>query len=253
MTAPVQVGPSTITINRDDRVVICQPDGRILGGPDDGFFARDTRLISGWTMTINGRRPVLLDSAPIRFFSSRYEFTNDRIIDSVGPIDRQSLSIRLDRTISGGVHEDIDIVNYARRPVRLTIEVVIASDFADLFDVKADAVVRRGSLNTRWFRSRRELHTTYHNRDFQRALVIDVERSSSPPQYANGALAFVAEINPKGVWHTCLRWLPIMHRGSTRRPATLDCNQVEVRPAAAGVKRLPAVRLATSNENVRRA
>ncbi len=130
---------------------------------------------------------------------------------------------------------------------------MLASDFADLFDVKADAVVRRGSLNTRWFRSRRELHTTYHNRDFQRALIIDVDRSTSPPQYANGALAFVAEINPKGVWHTCLRWLPIMHKGSTRRPATLDCNQVEVRPAAAGVKRLPAVRLATSNENVRRA
>jgi glycogen debranching enzyme len=253
MTAPVQVGPATITINRDDRVVVSQPDGRILGGPDDGFFARDTRLISGWALTINGRRPVLLNSAPIRFFSSRFEFTNDRLLDEAGVIERHSLAVRLDRTVAGGVHEDIDIVNYGRRPVRLTIEVVLASDFADIFDVKADAIVRRGSLNTRWFRSRRELHTTYHNRDFRRSLIVVVEKPSSPPQYANGALAFVAEIPPKGAWHTCLRWLPITAVGSARRPATLECNQVEVRPAAAGVRRLPAVRLATSNDTVRRA
>jgi glycogen debranching enzyme len=252
VSAPVQVGPATLTINRDDRVVISQPDGRILGGPDDGFFARDTRLISGWSMTINGRPPVLLNSAPIRFFSSRFEFTNDRLIDPVGPIERQTLAIRIDRTVAGGVHEDIDIVNYARRAVRLTIEVVIASDFADIFEVKANALVRRGTINSRWFRSRRELRTSYVERDFRRDLIIEVERASSGPQYANGALAFVAEIAPKGVWHTCLKWLPITP-SSSRRPATLECNQVELRPVAAGVKRLPAVRLETPNETVRRA
>ena len=36
MTFPVQVGPSAITINRDDRFLVCQPDGRIFGGVDDG-------------------------------------------------------------------------------------------------------------------------------------------------------------------------------------------------------------------------
>ena len=35
-----------------------------------------------------------------------------RFLDDAGPVERQSLSIRLDRTVSGGVHEDLDIVNY---------------------------------------------------------------------------------------------------------------------------------------------
>ena len=52
--------------------------------------------------------------------------------------------------MSGGVHEDIDITSYARRPVRLTIEIAIESDFADIFDVRADALVRRGVVNTRF-------------------------------------------------------------------------------------------------------
>jgi hypothetical protein len=156
MTFPVQVGPSTITINRDDRVLVSQPDGRILGD-SDGFFTRDTRFISGYDLFINGQRPILLGSTPVAFFSSRHEFTNDTLVDAVGLIPRQSIGLRLDRTVADGVHEDYDLVNYTPRPVRLTIEVAILSDFADIFDVKGGQLVRRGELNTRWFRSRREL------------------------------------------------------------------------------------------------
>ena len=47
MSVPIPVGPATITINRDDRVVVCQPDGSIHGTSEDGFFARDTRFLSG--------------------------------------------------------------------------------------------------------------------------------------------------------------------------------------------------------------
>ncbi|HET9346483.1 MAG TPA: glycogen debranching N-terminal domain-containing protein [Candidatus Limnocylindrales bacterium] len=250
MTFPVQVGPSSITINRDDRFLVCQPDGRILGGPDDGFFTRDTRFISAWDLWINGRRPVLLNSAPIQFFSARFEYTNEPFLDDTGRVDRQTLGIRVDRTVSGGVHEDLDITNYARRPVRLTIEVAIESDFADIFDVRSNALVRRGEVNTRWFRSRRELRTSYQNATFRRELIVTVDRPDAQPQYANGRLVFVARIQPKATWHTCLRWLPIT-QSDARRPPTLGCNQVEARNP--GTPRLPEVTLETPTYSVRRA
>jgi len=81
--------------------------------------------------------------------------------------------------VSGGVHEDYDVVNYGRRPVRLTIEIEIESDFADIFDVKNGQLVRRGEINARWFRSKRELRTTYVHRDFVRELVLQADRSDS--------------------------------------------------------------------------
>src|SRR5436309_14375893 len=83
----VPVGPSTITINRDDRVVVCQPDARIEAAADGGFFARDTRSISGYELLLNGRRPLLLNSSPVEFFSSRFEFTNPELLDIAGPIE----------------------------------------------------------------------------------------------------------------------------------------------------------------------
>ena len=252
MTFPVQVGASTITINRDDRFLVCQPDGRILGGADDGFFTRDTRFISGYDLRINGRRPVLLNSAPVQFFSARFEYTNDAFLDDAGTVARQTLAIRFDRTVSGGIHEDLDISNYARRPVRLTIEIAIESDFADIFDVRGDALVRRGVINTRWFRSRRQLRTTYTNADFRRELIIVAERHDAVPQYANGRLVFVARIPPKGTWHTCLKWLPITSSDARRRPVTPACNAVEA-PIQGNGGRLPEVSVETPNATVSRA
>jgi glycogen debranching enzyme len=229
VTLPIQVGPSTVTINRDDRVLVCQPDGRLDPSAEQGFFARDTRFVAGWELLINGRPPLLLNSSSIQFYSSRFAFTNEPLIDDTGPLAGHTLGIRLDRTVSGGVHEDLDIDNYGRRTVRLTIELAIASDFADLFDVRSGKLVRRGSLNSRWFRSRRELRTTYTNRDFRRELIVAVDKADSPAQFANGRLIFVAIIPPKGTWHTCVRWLPLT--GSSRRPTTLPCHMLTIPPA----------------------
>jgi len=125
VTLPIQVGPSTITMNRDDRFVVCQPDGRIERLAEEGFFARDTRFVSGYEVFLNGQRPALLNASPVQFYSSRFEYTNPELLDRDGVVPRNSLGLRIDRTVSGGVHEDYDLVNYGRRPVRLTIEIEI--------------------------------------------------------------------------------------------------------------------------------
>ena len=181
MTLQIQVGPSVITINRDDRVLVCQPDARIVDGFEGGFFARDTRFVSGYGLLINGSRPVLLNASPVQSFSARFEFTNDGLLDALGPVDPRTLSVRLDRTIEGGVHEDYDIINYGRRAVRLTIEIEVHSDFADIFDVKGGHIVRRGTMQTQWFRSNGELRATYVNSTFRRELVVRVAKADSRP------------------------------------------------------------------------
>jgi len=251
VTIPIQVGPATVTINRDDRVLVCQPNARIAGGSEDGFFARDTRFVSGYDLLVNGSQPILLNSSQVQFFSARFEFCNDALIDEEGPIERHTISVRLDRTIAGGVHEDYDITNYGRRTVHLAIEMQIASDFADLFDVKDGRRVHRGSLHSRWYRSRAELRTRYENRDFHRELIVAADRSDSPAQFANGRLVFAAHIPPKDVWHTCLRWLPLTRPG--RRPTTLACNAIATAPIEARSVRLPTVSISTPNVGVNRA
>jgi len=251
LTLPIQVGPATITINRDDRVLVTRPDARIEADGEQGLFASDTRFVSAYDVWLNGRAPVLLNSAPIRYFSARYEFTNPALIDPSGPIPASTLALRLDRTISGGLHEDYDLVNYGRDVAIVTLDLRIHSDFADIFDVKEHELVRRGTIQTRWFSSAREIRTSYVNRSFHPELVIRVERASSAPQFANGKLTFVAIVPPKGVWHTCLEWLPIADGDG--RPETLGCNALTESRAGIVGPALPYVGLSTPNHSVRSA
>ena len=67
-------------MNRDDRFVVCQPDGRIERLAEEGFFARDTRFVSGYEVFLNGQRPALLNASPVQFYSSRFEYTNPNVL-----------------------------------------------------------------------------------------------------------------------------------------------------------------------------
>jgi glycogen debranching enzyme len=241
-------GGPTITINRNDRFVVCGLDGRIDGSGSAGFFAADTRFVSGYRIHVNGRDPILLTSAATHFFASRYEFVNPDMFDDEGAIPVNALSIRLDRTIAEGVHEDLDIVSYAQRAVSLAIDIEIDSDFADIFDVVEPRLVRRGTIQSRWYSSRRELRTTYTNREFHRTLVASIERADSPAQWANGRLSFAVRLQRGEAWHACLKWLPII--GARRRPTTLGCNAITEGRAGFHPPRLPRVGIHAPNPTV---
>ena len=241
-------GPAGITINRNDRFVVCRPDGTIDGRGDDGFYAADSRFVSGYRISINGEVPVLLSSAGTHFFASRFEFSNPGLFDDDGAIPRNVLSLRLDRSISEGVHEDLDIVSFALRPITLALDVEIDSDFADVFDVAIPRLVRRGTIQSRWFPSRRELRTTYSNRDFRRSLVVALEKSGSPPQWANGRLSFAIHLERGQTWHTCLKWLPLIN--GRRRPSTLGCGAITEQRAGFHPPSLPRVGIHTPNRVV---
>jgi glycogen debranching enzyme len=206
VSALIRPGPATITIVREDRIVVYEPDGRIVGDAAQGFFAADTRLLSGWDLRVNGVRPVGLAASALSLHAARSELTNPPLVDPEGAIDAQQLSIRLDRTVGAGVHEDIDLVSFAPRPIRLTIELVLESDFADIFEVRGGQRVERTLASSRWDPGRSELRARYRNGSFRRELLVTLERATGDPRYRDGRLIFEEELQPRGRWHTCLIW-----------------------------------------------
>ena len=225
---PVTVGPSTLTINHDRQFLISQPNATMVAQDDVGFYASDTRFVSGYGVTVNGRLPRLLDAITVEHFSARYEFMTPELhlgpatdASADGTLPEGSVGFRLERTILEGVHEDYDLTNYATHPVRLLLEMQIESDFADVFDVRNHRLIRRGDLQTTWRPRIGELRSTYRNRSFRRALLVKVEKPGSKPEYANGRLVFLCELAPRAEWHVCLKWLPVI---GTRPARTLHCH-----------------------------
>ena len=165
-----------------------------------------------------------------------------------GAIPARTLGLTIGRWIGGGVHEDIEVTNNSMSPARFQLEIAIRSDFADLFEVKSDRIVRRGRITTEWSQARQRLRATYRNGDFARAVAISTAQSSSKAAYANGRLSFEIELEPGERWHTCL--LYTLEDGAARlvRPRFVeDCEKSPHAEALAGwLQRVVKVR--TSNE-----
>ena len=247
---PVTVGPSTLTINYDRQFLISQPNATMLPQDDVGFFASDTRFVSGYGLTLNGRPPKLLDAITVEHFSARYEFMTPELplgpgsgAGADGLLPEGSIGLRLERTILEGIHEDYEVTNYAMHPVRVVVEIAIESDFADVFDVRNHRLIRRGDLQTTWRPRIGELRSTYRNRTFRRGLLVKVEKAGSKPEYANGRLVFRLDLASRAEWHVCLKWLPVI---GPRLARTLPCHAL-VLDESRRMHKLPPLEIITSH------
>ena len=209
VTLPILVGPSTVTINRNDRFLVCQPDGRIA--------STRRRASSPGTPgscpagTCSQRSPAGPPQLVARWSSSRRVSSSrtTALIDDEGPVERHTISDpRWIARSPGGIHEDLDLDEL--RPARR------APHDRDRDRVGLRRHLRRqgrdassgaATINSRWFRSRRELRTTYVNRDFRRELVVAVDRRTR------------RRSSPTGGWSSSPRSRP----RATGTPACAGC------------------------------
>ncbi len=204
MPTQVTVNPGLITINDSSSFLVTASDGSIDDNQAQGFFVRDTRLISYYEISLNRYRLSLLASSNITHHSAIYQFTNPEFPTVNGNLPAGTLLVTIRRDIIGGMHEDIDITNHHSEPVEFQLMLAIRSDFADIFEVRAKNIVTRGETATTW--NDGILSTEYHNGSFVRGILTEPVCSSSKANYANGRLMFNVVISPGKRWHTCINF-----------------------------------------------
>jgi glycogen debranching enzyme len=203
MPIQIKVGPPVLTINNGSTFMVTDQRGEINPESEQGIFAGDTRFVSFYQMYLNGERWELLTSSAVSYYAARLYFTNPALTTEAGDLRRRVLGLTVTRTVSDGIHEDLDIANYGLQPVGFTFEIALRSDFADLFEVKWQRFVRRGRVATHWNDDTQRLENTYANRDFERRLIYQIFQAGSPAGYANGRIVFEVALPPGASWHAC--------------------------------------------------
>ena len=221
MGVEIALGPPVLSINHGATFMVTDLGGEIQADTDQGVFADDTRFVSYYAIFANGLSWQRLNSAATSYYEARVYLMNDVVPTEDGDIPEGALSLVIDRTVSDGIHEDLDVANHGLVPVRFNLEIALRSDFADLLEVKREHLVRRGRIITRWHPWRAELETAYANRDFRRRLVYRLLNSGSPPSYANGRVTFELDLAPGATWHTCCHYL--LDRGEAVRAPRRGC------------------------------
>jgi glycogen debranching enzyme len=140
--APVLVtdlASKTLAVKEGDTFLYSDREGNLDHGGSYGLglYARDTRFLSHFRMTVNGRDPVLLSSSSERGYMSHVDLTNPDLYEGeTVVVPQQTLNIRRIRAISGRLFERVRVKNYNAFAVTLDLEFVLGADFADIFEVR---------------------------------------------------------------------------------------------------------------------
>ena len=219
MAFKVQVGAAQLALHQGQTVLLTETDGRVNWPSKCGLYFRDTRVISAWAIFANGEQWDLLNGGAIAPQAARIFLTNRGFATEDGPVAPRTLGLEIGRHVDGGLHEDVDITNNSQQPVRFNLEVAMRADFADIFEVKGENIVRRGHIITSWSAKKQILRISYRNKDFCREIVVRTsDGDGEPTVYANGRLSFDIALKPGKAWHRCLIYDLVDGSRGTRAP-----------------------------------
>jgi glycogen debranching enzyme len=175
-----------------------------------GLFSYDTRFLSKWILTVDGQRLNALSTDDLSYFEADFF-----LVPGTGTVYVDSkLSVIRRRAVGDGFHEKLTLLNHDEQPVAVTVRIEIASDFADLFEVK-DALAKKGSYTTSVDGG--ELVLAYNRDTYARTTRI---WSSTAARIEESGFTFEARIDPHSEWTTDLDVVAALDAFGERRART---------------------------------
>ncbi|HXX69265.1 MAG TPA: glycogen debranching N-terminal domain-containing protein, partial [Polyangiaceae bacterium] len=185
----------TVAILEGNTFVVSDRHGDIESSPRDthGLFADDTRFLSRWVLTLDGRRPTLLSTHDVEHYESRFF-----LAAASGTIYADAdLSLMRKRTVGRGFSEQIVLTSHA--PILRDHELVLeaGADFVDLFEIK-DWLSKKG----RYYRlTERGALVFGYRRDHY---VCETRISTAGAVIEESRLRFAVRLAPRGEWRTSI-------------------------------------------------
>ena len=218
-TAAGSPGAGVVTVVEGSSFCISSADGNILPGLTQGLFYQDTRILSCWSLTVNG---LPLEPLLPRVLEPYHALFVGRARSPHGRAD-SPLVIERERLVGAGLREDLVVHNYSVRSVKCILELRVESDFADLFDVKIDRTipaarpirqVQGDELLLEAFRDQRRLGILVHGRG---------------AEAGEDLLRFEVLIPGRGKWSTNIIVTPLVEQGlpPDRFEATTSVSELE--------------------------
>lgn len=137
-TAAGPLSADTITLVEGSSFCLSSANGDLQPGYAQGVFFEDTRILSGWLLTVNGEP---LEPLAAKTTEPYRALVVGRVRRSDGYADSALIVERL-RELGTGISERVTVRNYSPAPAECVIVFHIEADFADLFEVKEARIQR---------------------------------------------------------------------------------------------------------------
>lgn len=192
---PAIISTESARVTCGTRFVVSSDNGDIVPRErHHGFYAHDTRFLSHFTITINGKRLNSIGHATFEDrLASFYCYSG-------------GISVVRDRNVTQAFHEDISVTNNNIHPANIKFEVTLGADFADVFEVRRGTVHKIGNV-TASYTPEEGLKLTYKREHYLRATKI---KFSQPAKVAGNTAHFEFKLKPKEIWRICVDVIPVL-------------------------------------------
>src|SRR5215469_18248140 len=106
MSIEISVGPPLLTINNSATFMVTDLAGEIAADSEQGVFADDTRFVSYYSISANGRSWDRRTSSTTTYYSARIFLMNSSFSTVDGEVEAGTLALVITRSVGDGVHED---------------------------------------------------------------------------------------------------------------------------------------------------
>jgi glycogen debranching enzyme len=174
-------------------------------GPE-GYFFHDVRHLSRWLVRLDGHELEPLTSRRVDYFSARIVTKSDADDEDAPPV-----SVRRDRFVTEGAHEDIVLESLVDEAQAVTVELQYEADFADVMEAQTGD----NGEGRRWQETAKRSVTLWSERDgYRRGTALTFNRSG---RVQHDRATFRVDLRPRETWKLCIDIVPIAD-GKRRRP-----------------------------------
>ena len=213
------VAPTQITILEGSQFLVADEHGNVSSGVE-GLYADDTRQLSRWTMTIDGRTPKLLSAGTGDYASAAIYLSHDAGTPShPSPI----AAVRRLFTSAGTMQERLTLENYGAALVDVVVSYEFDADFLDIFEVKSQSFEERDLVfaktisplrTSRWYDAEeRSFGFAAEGGGFSASSLVWFDQDGVP---GDREIHFEARIEPRSTWELQAQ-IVVVGRSESRR------------------------------------
>ncbi|MBW8741405.1 MAG: amylo-alpha-1,6-glucosidase [Acidobacteria bacterium] len=185
-------------------------NGDVDAQEQEGLFYQDVRHLSKWGVSVDEHGLEPLTSRRVDYYSARIVCKTNGSGSDAPPV-----SVRRDRFVTEGAHEDIELENLTHERQVVTLELRYGSDFADVMEAQ-DGGNRDGRS---WQETRARSVTLWNDRDgYRRGTVLAFNRAGAVD---NDRARFRVDLAPRATWSLCVDMTPVVD--GKRKPPMLRC------------------------------
>src|SRR5690606_22423298 len=199
------------TVHADYTVLVTNPDGSFAGAGREGLWDYETRILSRWHATLDGREPVLDAAGALECDRWHAHLRVPRTGGTpAGPLlPQDTFELAILRRVGPGMEERIRVINHSMAPAEIELVLELDADFLDIQEVGTERE-QRGKVDVGWGAAQRCLTFDYHaehdGRAVNGAVRIGVAASDSAPERDGRRLRFPLGLAARGVWSATLRY-----------------------------------------------